>query len=86
MSRLVEEREKLASLSPGGRPDRPIEVDSAAVVEVRVRALRCPQCEGEYRLEDHEAPGGGIRKVSVICRLCQVRRPLWFRLGSLAPN
>jgi len=37
-------RERLAQLSPGGAPDRPIRVASAAVIEVRTAALACPQC------------------------------------------
>lgn len=84
--RLVQDREKLAALASGGSPEHPISVPSASVVEVRVRALACPQCEGEYQLEDHQTAGAGLRKVSVRCRLCHAARALWFRLEPAQPN
>lgn len=82
---LVRDREKLAGLSPGGSAARPIEVPSPAVIDSRVEAMRCPQCEGTYQLDDHETEGG-LRVVSVTCRLCHVSRRLWFRLGTSAPS
>jgi predicted Zn finger-like uncharacterized protein len=85
MRQLVRDRERLASLSTGS-PARPIAVTSAAVVEVRARALDCPQCEGSYRVHDHRAPASGIRAVEVQCRQCGVGRTLWFRLVDTAPN
>jgi hypothetical protein len=83
---LVRDRERLARLEPGGSAERPLVVPSTSVIEVRVRSLRCPQCEGEYRLEDHQAPSAGLRRVDVICRVCQVRRSLWFRLRVDLPS
>jgi hypothetical protein len=83
---LVRDREKLAALSPGGSPDRPIHVGSAAVVEVRVDALACPQCGGTYRLREHRSAGSGMRDVDVVCRTCGAPRTLWFRLVSDEPN
>jgi hypothetical protein len=83
---LVRDRERLARLEPGGSEARPIEVASTAVIEVRARSMKCPQCEGEYRIEDHQAPSSGLRRLDVICRVCQVRRSLWFRLGSDLPS
>jgi len=84
--RLVRDRERLAQLTPGGSEERPIEVDSPAVIEGRVGSLRCPQCDGEYALDDHQSAGPGMRVVSVTCRMCRVPRQLWFRLGSSAPS
>jgi predicted Zn finger-like uncharacterized protein len=84
--RLVRDREKLAALVPGGSEAHPIEVGSAAVVEVRVGALACPQCAGSYRLVEHRAPHSGIRAVDVRCTQCGVARTLWFRLVSDEPN
>ena len=84
--RLVQDRERLARLSPGGSEERPIEVDSPAVIEGRVGSLRCPQCAGQYALHDHQSAGPGLRVVSVSCRVCRVPRQLWFRLGSSAPS
>jgi len=84
--KLVHDRERLWALSPGGSAARPITVVSAAVIDARVAALRCPQCEGEYAQRDHEAAGGGERVVTVRCKLCHAPRQIWFRLGSVAPS
>lgn len=83
---LVRDRELLAARSPGGSQQRPIEVVSASVVEVRARALACPQCEGPFRVLEHRAPASGLRQVAVRCELCGVARDLWFRLVSRDPN
>lgn len=84
--KLVRDRERLAELSPGGSEERPIEVDSPAVIEGRVGSMRCPQCDGEYALDDHQSAGPGVRVVSVKCRMCRTPRQLWFRLSSSAPS
>ncbi|MCE9577581.1 MAG: hypothetical protein K8W52_30810 [Deltaproteobacteria bacterium] len=84
--KLVREREKLALLVPGGSEDRPIEVVSPAVIDSRVGSMKCPQCEGSYTIDDHAAPSAGLRRIAVTCRLCHVKRALWFRLGVSGPN
>lgn len=84
--KLVRDREKLATLSTGGARAHPIEVTSASVVEVRVRNLACPQCNGEYRVLEHEAPAAGLREVVVRCQLCGTKRTLWFRIVVDEPN
>jgi hypothetical protein len=83
---LVHDREKLAALVPGGSAERPIHVLSAAVIEVRAEAAVCPQCGGSYRIVEHAARAPGLREVTVSCRTCSVRRPLWFRIDSADPN
>lgn len=83
---LVRDREKLWELSAGGSAARPITVDSPAVIDVRVRTLACPQCEGELAIEDHRSPRAGERVLTVRCKLCHVARALYFRLGSSAPS
>lgn len=83
---LVRDKEKLASLVAGGSAERPIEVASAAVVEIRVRALRCPQCDGGYAIIDHRSAGQGVRPVDVRCNVCGVARTLWFRIVESGPN
>ncbi|MEO6774896.1 MAG: hypothetical protein ABI467_18150 [Kofleriaceae bacterium] len=83
---LVRDREKLAKLVAGGAADHPIEVSSVAVIEGRVGALPCPQCEGEYRVLDHRFEGPGLRAVAVACRRCGVKRTLWFRIVIDEPN
>jgi len=86
LRKLVRDRERLASFEPGGSAERPITVDSPAVIEVRVRSLTCPQCTGTYKLNEHTAPSSGLREVLVTCTQCHVSRSLWFRLGSSEPN
>jgi hypothetical protein len=83
---LVRDREKLAKLVAGGASDHPIEVSSAAVIEVRVGSLPCPQCAGEYRVLEHRSEGPGLRAVDVACRQCGVKRTLWFRIVVDEPN
>ncbi len=83
---LVRDREKLAALSRGGAATHPIEVTSTAVIEVRLRSLACPQCNGEYKLHEHDAAGTGLRRLHVRCVTCGVARDLWFRLVSDEPN
>lgn len=80
--RRVRDREYLASLLPGGSRQRPIVVESAAVIEPRVRAMACPLCRGEYRILEHEmvAARSSERRVDVGCRHCSTPRSLWFRL------
>ena len=83
---LVRDREKLAKLVAGGAADHPIDVSSAAVIEVRVGSLPCPQCEGEYRVDEHRSEGPGLRAVDVACRRCGTKRTLWFRIVVDEPN
>jgi hypothetical protein len=84
--RLVRDRERLAELLPGASAERPLEVDSPAVIELRALAQRCPQCDGTYALDEHRSASPGLRVVAVTCRDCKVSREIWFRLGSSAPN
>jgi len=83
---LVRDREKLASMVAGGSQQRPIVVPSSAVIEGRVRAMPCPQCEGELRVGDHRSAGAGMRAVDVRCQQCAAPRTLWFRIVSDEPN
>lgn len=84
--RLVRDRERLFTMEPGGAEERPLEVVSPAVIDSRVGSMKCPQCAGSYVIDDHAAPTAGLRRIDVTCRLCHVRRALWFRLGTAAPN
>ena len=86
LRKLVRDLEKLAALSIGGSEERPIHVTSAAVVEVRVRHLSCPQCDGEYRVKEHRSPASGVRSVDATCQICGVSRTLWFRIVSEDAN
>lgn len=83
---LVRDKEKLATKLPGGSSEHPIEVASSAVVEIRVRSMRCPQCDGSYAIVDHRSAGQGMRPVDVRCNVCSAARTLWFRIVEPAPN
>jgi predicted Zn finger-like uncharacterized protein len=83
---LVRDRERLAALAPGGARERPIDVPASPVIEVRARSLRCPQCEGAYRVEDHQAESAELRVLAVTCQRCGVARRIWFRIVTNAPN
>ncbi|MBA3818962.1 MAG: hypothetical protein H0X17_08735 [Deltaproteobacteria bacterium] len=82
----VRDLEKLAALLPGGSATRPIPVDSTSVIEIRVRSLACPLCDGAYQLLEHRAPASGVRAIDVKCSQCGAPRTLWFRLVSNEPN
>jgi hypothetical protein len=84
--RIERAREQLAALSPGGAPDRAIEVASASVIEVRAQAMPCPHCGGLYRILEHTRPVPGVRQVDVACRYCGVPRTLWFKIAVREPN
>lgn len=82
---LVRDREKLAALSPGGSPERPISVPSTSVIEVRAHAMPCPQCGSELKVGEHRVEQG-LRVVAVSCTRCAAKRELWFKLSSDEPN
>lgn len=82
--KLVRELERLAALEPGGAADRPIEVDTPAVVDLRAVAIPCPLCGGRLRLEDHaasEIDGVRLRVATVSCTGCYERRRRYFKLS-----
>ena len=83
---LVKDRERLAKLERGGTQEHPIEVGSAAVVEVRIHGMQCPQCAGHYQIVDHRSAGQGMRPVDVKCNVCGAARTLWFRIVEDQPN
>ncbi len=82
---LVRDLERLARLEPGGSPERPLAIDSAAVVEVRALAKPCPLCGGSMKVEEHTAEtvdGVRLRVARVACTLCGVKRAMYFRLDE----
>lgn len=81
LRQVVRDRERIALLAVGGSAEHPIGVPSTSVIEGRIGAMPCPQCDGEYRLVEDEAPGGGVRACRVTCRQCGVSRTLWFKLA-----
>jgi hypothetical protein len=85
--KLVRDKERLLLLEPGGSQERPIEVTSTAVIEVRVEQLPCVQCnEPQYRVREHVSVAAGLRRLDIICRNCGAPRSLWFRIVLDEPN
>lgn len=81
---LVRDREKLAAHARGASLDNAIEVTSAAQIEIRINTLRCPQCDGDYKIVDHRSSGQGGRPVDVKCNVCGMPRTIWFQI--VEPN
>ncbi len=79
--KLARRREKLAELSPGGSPERPIAVETASLVEPIARGTRCARCEGSVRVEEHVVERG-LRVARVVCGSCGARRSVWFRIAA----
>jgi len=81
--------ERLAGELPGGAPERPIEVSSSSVVELKARATPCPQCTGQLELKGDRAESsarGVLRAVDLVCRRCHATRTLWFRIAAPGMN
>jgi predicted Zn finger-like uncharacterized protein len=86
VKKLVRATEKVAQTSAGGAREHPIEVASSAVIEIRVHAMRCPQCEGTYAIVDHRSAGQRVRPVDVRCSVCSTARTLWFQIVEPEAN
>lgn len=87
--KLAEARQKLFCAVPGGAADRPLEVSTAALVEPRAGAVRCPLCAGELRVKEHEAAthgGVSLRVLAMACFLCGGRQSLYFRIVAPLPS
>lgn len=94
--KLGRARMKLATLEPGGGPDRPIEVTSASIIEPHAMSMACPACaNANVRVEEHVAvtlPGEGaeparrLRVVKARCPKCGTRRDVFFRIGTVLPS
>ena len=87
--KLVRDLERLWLLSPGGSPERPIDLVSASQVETQASSTPCPLCEGALRVEEHAAVTVGasrLRVTHMICQACGARRSIYFRLGSPLPS
>ena len=83
ISSLARDRERLFLREPGGTPERPVDVDSPSVVELRARSVPCPRCDGEQIVDEHAAVnlnGERLREARLRCRNCASRRSMWFRL------
>jgi hypothetical protein len=82
---LAREIERLARAEEGGSPQRPIVIDTPALVELRAVARPCPLCGGPLRLEAHAAEvidGVRLRIAHVVCTSCGRPRAIHFRLDT----
>ena len=89
LRKQVRRTEALAGRLPGGSPELPIDVASAAIVEGKARATPCIQCEGDMELCGDRATStarGVLREIALACRRCHTPRTLWFRVTPPAAN
>jgi hypothetical protein len=85
LEKLGRALDRTARSLPGGAPERPIRVDSAAVADAKVRAQRCPRCDGEGEVVDEAAEfqgGEQLRRFDVACRRCHAHRTIWIAVGA----
>lgn len=83
VKKQLEARERVGRLSPGGAPERPIEVATASLVEPMARASRCVRCDAEVRLEEHavrSVEGRSLRVARVSCPSCGATREIYFAI------
>lgn len=81
----VEARAEEARAAPGGSPDRPLVVRSAALVEGRAGDAECAVCGAEVRVADHSVDAAfepPLRVVTVRCRKCSSERPVYVRVDA----
>jgi len=84
LRKTVRRLEREAATLPGGAPDNPVNVASAAVVETRARATPCALCGGDLELRGDRAtstPRGVLRELQAVCRRCHAPRALWFLIA-----
>ncbi len=86
---LREDQKRLALLEPGGNPDRPLEVESASLVEPIAEKLGCIHCDGHLRTDSHDAEavdGQLLRRVQLHCARCDTPRTAWVRVVGPSLN
>jgi hypothetical protein len=80
---LAADLEALEKVAPGGTPQRPLDVETAAQVDVIAGQRVCPRCRVARRLDQHVArtvDGESLRVALISCPACARRTELWFRL------
>ena|ERR1041384_4296707 len=89
VQKLQDARRRLFELEPGGTPERPLLVASAAVVEAHAESVACPRCSGRHDVVEHAAltiNGTRLREARLRCRQCGTTRSLWFSINETGPN
>ncbi len=87
--RLANDKARLAALEPGGSAERPLEVPSASVVELRARDLGCVQCDGIPHVDSQKilrVDERLLRAVLMTCPRCGTRRAVWVRVVGRTLN
>jgi len=87
--KLSDARQRLFALEPGGTPERPLPVLSAAVVEAHAESVPCPRCSARHEVLEHVAvtiDGVRLREARLRCRQCGTTRSMWFRIQETGPN
>lgn len=86
---IAKDRVRLAELEPGGGPERPIVVDTAAVIDGRAEHTPCAVCEAGLMLKEHDAVTHetvSLRRTKLVCKECHTPRVIWFRIERPQPN
>ncbi len=81
--KLIDDRERLARLEPGGSAERAIEIEAASQLPLRAESYACLRCDGRVRyVEDRVLDvGGGLRRAATVaCKQCGTTRELWFSI------
>ncbi len=87
--KLIDDRERLAKLEPGGSAALPITVEAASQLTLRAESYPCLRCDGPLRYVDDcvvELSGELRRVASLECKRCGARRQLWFSIAKHLPN
>ena len=89
LARLQKDRERLFTLEGGGRPERPRDATSAAVIEAHAQSVPCPRCGAHHEVLEHTAlvhQGVRLRETKLRCRQCGSQRSLWFKIVGSSLN
>ena len=89
-AKLARDVRRVEELSPGGRPEAPLQLTSASEVEIAATSRPCPLCGGGLQVVAHEAAehptAGRLRVARTVCKMCRATWSRWFRLGPPPAN
>ena len=85
--KLAKARRKLWALQPGGSPEDPLIVSTAAVIESRASSQLCPDCGGPLAVHEHRADmAAQLRVVELRCKRCGAPSTQYFSIVAPLPN
>jgi hypothetical protein len=89
-TKRLRDAQALAKFEPGGSAERPIEVATAAVLEVQATSFACLGCgQNRLRIKEHaarEIADQRLRLIDVKCGVCGLERRFYFRIGGPLAN